>query len=370
MDLWYAEYRDGAWGEAAPFSEKVNSPADEIYADVLGDTLFFASNRDDMGYGGFDIYGYCLSNDSLWNLHRPINSAYDDFRLVHTAPGQAYMASSRPTRQGGDQVWKLEWVSGKEFFDEIQGTISDAAIRAGTEVHLIDEATGAVHKTVVDAEGKFRFSHVKGRSNFRIELPNAALEEGATLRLADASGNTLREVVADKNGGFLFELLTPEDYEMERLSITDSGQLNLDGMFAKSKTPPSGPDHKILATGVLHYGLNDFSLAEEHEAALVRIAELLKEHPELRIRLEGHTDVRGAARYNQMLSDWRVKEAIRFLAAAGVCHSRMEGQGYGAAKVLNHCVEGVECSEEEHGLNRRIEFRISGIAAEPTDKHH
>jgi len=36
----------------------------------------------------------------------------------------------------------------------------------------------------------------------------------------------------------------------------------------------------------------------------------------------------------------------------------LKAKGYGETKLLNKCKDGVKCTEEEHQLNRRTEFRI------------
>ena len=41
--------------------------------------------------------------------------------------------------------------------------------------------------------------------------------------------------------------------------------------------------------------------------------------------------------------------------------SRISGKGYGESQLVNRCKNGVECSEEEHRKNRRIELKITGI---------
>ncbi len=37
---------------------------------------------------------------------------------------------------------------------------------------------------------------------------------------------------------------------------------------------------------------------------------------------------------------------------------RIVAKGYGEDKILNHCTNGEECTEEEHRFNRRTEFKI------------
>ena len=42
----------------------------------------------------------------------------------------------------------------------------------------------------------------------------------------------------------------------------------------------------------------------------------------------------------------------------GVDAKRIKAKGYGETRLLNKCKDGVKCSEEEHQLNRRSEFKI------------
>ena len=40
--------------------------------------------------------------------------------------------------------------------------------------------------------------------------------------------------------------------------------------------------------------------------------------------------------------------------------NRISARGYGETLLVNKCANGVECSEEEHALNRRTEIKIMG----------
>ena len=42
----------------------------------------------------------------------------------------------------------------------------------------------------------------------------------------------------------------------------------------------------------------------------------------------------------------------------GIASSRLTGRGYGESELINNCSNGVDCSEEDHQLNRRSEFII------------
>ena len=54
----------------------------------------------------------------------------------------------------------------------------------------------------------------------------------------------------------------------------------------------------------------------------------------LRFRVEGHTDAKGNAGYNQRLSQRRAESVITHLSGAGVERARLTGEGRGAADLL------------------------------------
>jgi peptidoglycan-associated lipoprotein len=84
----------------------------------------------------------------------------------------------------------------------------------------------------------------------------------------------------------------------------------------------------------------------------------LNANPNVVIELSAHTDSRGTSRDNLMLSTKRAKSAVNYLMAHGIEKNRMAYKGYGETKLVNNCADGVECSEEKHQANRRLEFKI------------
>jgi outer membrane protein OmpA-like peptidoglycan-associated protein len=85
---------------------------------------------------------------------------------------------------------------------------------------------------------------------------------------------------------------------------------------------------------------------------------LLKKYPDMKIELSSHTDARGKDDYNMDLSQKRAESAKTWIVAKGISADRIVAKGYGESKLLNRCTNGVECTEEEHQLNRRTEFKI------------
>ncbi len=74
--------------------------------------------------------------------------------------------------------------------------------------------------------------------------------------------------------------------------------------------------------------------------------------------LEAHTDSRAESDFNQKISEGRAKASASYLFKRGISRSRVEFAGYGETMPVNGCVDGVECTEEQHAQNRRTEIKI------------
>ena len=93
-------------------------------------------------------------------------------------------------------------------------------------------------------------------------------------------------------------------------------------------------------------------LNEDAKFVLHDLAKLMTNHPEMRLRIEGHTSAEGDAVANQKLSEDRAKAAVDFLVEhGGIDASRLEAKGFGSSKLKN---TDVPMASE----NRRTEFEI------------
>jgi len=89
-----------------------------------------------------------------------------------------------------------------------------------------------------------------------------------------------------------------------------------------------------------------------------RLLKLLRKRPNYRIEINSHTDSRGDAEENRIISQARADAVKNYLVSQGIQASRMVAKGYGESRPVNHCVDGVSCTEEEHAQNLGTEFRV------------
>jgi OOP family OmpA-OmpF porin len=78
---------------------------------------------------------------------------------------------------------------------------------------------------------------------------------------------------------------------------------------------------------------------------------VLKANPDLRVRVDGHTDARGSDKYNQALSERRAAAVRKFFIDEGIDGGRLESRGFGesAPAAPNDTAENMR-------MNRRVEF--------------
>ncbi len=96
------------------------------------------------------------------------------------------------------------------------------------------------------------------------------------------------------------------------------------------------------------------ALRAETVAALRGKAQILRANPEVRLRLEGHTDERGTSEYNIDVGKERAEAIIRFFIGLGLSADRFTHVSYGEEKPAMQ-----ESNEEAWALNRRVEFVIT-----------
>jgi len=90
-------------------------------------------------------------------------------------------------------------------------------------------------------------------------------------------------------------------------------------------------------------------LNDDAKLALHDLAKVMKQNPDLKLRISGHTSSEGDETLNRKLSEDRAKAAVDFLTGKeGIDASRLEFAGYGSSKPISDKLEE----------NRRTEFEI------------
>jgi OOP family OmpA-OmpF porin len=119
---------------------------------------------------------------------------------------------------------------------------------------------------------------------------------------------------------------------------------------AQPLPPPSAK--RIVLRGV-HFDFNKSDIRSDSRSILDEAAEILKENPDVRISVEGHTDAIGSDAYNQQLSLRRADAVFRYLVNHGIPPERMEVIGYGKGRPV-----ASNDTDSGRAQNRRVELRV------------
>jgi OmpA-OmpF porin, OOP family len=133
------------------------------------------------------------------------------------------------------------------------------------------------------------------------------------------------------------------------------------------KCPDSQPGQTIGADGCpvklvidlkgVNFDFDKATLRDDSVTILDEAVAVLNKYPQLRVAVDGHTDLCGAADYNQKLSENRAKTVFQYLVDKGIATDRLVGPtGYGEANPL--VATGDKFPECKNETNRRTELNV------------
>jgi outer membrane protein OmpA-like peptidoglycan-associated protein len=242
----------------------------------------------------------------------------------------------------------------------------DATAISNATVSLVNMCTGEIVRVTSDADGNYVFPCLESDCDFLVQgtKANFKMENVLVSTLGRKSGQSVLPVLQDLELLAALEPARPEDEKggQEALSFDEKGFEELPPVAEGTASNSIGD---IMENGVLielkkiYYDFDEFRLKDKGSTKeLNRLAEFLMRRPEIHVEIRSHTDSRGNAAYNRDLSAKRAESVAAYLSSKGVSRDRMVALGIGEDEPVNHCTDGVECTEEEHQLNRRTEIKI------------
>jgi outer membrane protein OmpA-like peptidoglycan-associated protein len=326
---------DGTWGKPERLPDYINSPKKEesvlIHPD--GKTLYFASHGH-VGMGGSDLYMSRLQEDGSWgkpiNLGYPINTPYDENSLMVSPEGEiAFFASNR---EGGFGDLDIYYFVMPEHLRPtrtlyFEGMVYDITTRRPIpgKFQLIDLKTG---KEVVYSEA----DNLTGE--FMVSLP---VDREYALNVSYPGYSFF-----SKN----FNMTEPEGLDAVHMDVP-MVPLNID-------TPVSLEN--------VFFDLSKSTLRPESFVELDKLVTFLEKNASISIELGGHTDTRGDAKENQILSEARAKSVYTYLVEKGINADRLSYKGYGETQPIISDEEIAKLPTEAeqniaHQSNRRTEYK-------------
>lgn len=248
-------------------------------------------------------------------------------------------------------------VDDKDLIMSLKGYLYDQDKKALSNAKVaIYNKESIVENIITDEKGKFDFKNLGADKSylFGIDDSDSRFTEVSKIYVADSRGKIYREIRRNKNGKFIFELLDIDKSSFGEFTVDDPWLQVLE-MKNKQK------QEAITIIESLYYAYGDYKIDAAGINILDKVISVLNTNPNLNIELSSHTDSRSTDSYNLTLSQKRAKAAVDYMISKGINKSRLKAIGYGESKLLNKCSNDTPCSEEEHAVNRRTEFKIVEI---------
>lgn len=119
--------------------------------------------------------------------------------------------------------------------------------------------------------------------------------------------------------------------------------------------PVAKADSLIILGAEVLFELNRSNLKSEHFEKLNPIVDYLVSHPELTVKISGHTDNTGSESHNLNLSKRRADVVAEYLVSNGVDIARVQTFGFGSSKPID-----ANTTDAGRKKNRRVELLITG----------
>ncbi|MDR5905944.1 OmpA family protein [Franzmannia qiaohouensis] len=107
----------------------------------------------------------------------------------------------------------------------------------------------------------------------------------------------------------------------------------------------------VVLSSEVTFAFDSSELRPEASMTLDEVAHRLRENPELRVNIDGHTDSVGNPQYNEGLSQRRADSVRAYLVSQGIDENRMRTRGFGEARPV-----ASNDTDEGRAQNRRVEI--------------
>jgi outer membrane protein OmpA-like peptidoglycan-associated protein len=116
---------------------------------------------------------------------------------------------------------------------------------------------------------------------------------------------------------------------------------------------------KINLLGDILFDYDKADIRSAAEPTLAEVVKLIQQHPNANVLIEGHTDSKGSASYNQKLSERRAASVKTWIVSRGIAEQNVWTRGWGAAKpVAPNSKPNSADDPEGRQKNRRVEITI------------
>ncbi len=330
---------DGTYGRPQNLGSKVNTKGKEMFPFIDKENiLYFSSDSRNEGLGGLDVYASKVLEDNkmsdVLHLGAPVNGDADDFAYIlknGDNENEGFFSSNRSGGKGDDDIY--HFVSSPPLKIEcnqvVSGVVNNNKTKEtiqGAVVVLFDDKDNEIETATTGDKGTFFFT-VPCEKSYKVVASKEKFE-------SDEKTFTTDDTIDGKVDLLLFLKPIPEP---EVVVVRERVVVNINPIY---------------------FDFDKANIRQDAAYELDKVVDIMNKYPDLLIEGGSHTDSRGPAEYNRILSSRRANATVDYIVSKGIDRSRISAKGYGETQLVNHCDGTVKCIEAEHQQNRRTEFVI------------
>ena len=314
---------DGSYGDPENLGPNVNTEGREMFPFVAKDSTLYFSSDGYLNLGLLDIYKSDVLKESdakPINLGAPYNSGADDFAFyINSENNTGYFSSNREGGKGSDDIYSFAAYECKQTVTGIARDSKTQEPLNAVSIEIINDA-GVIMQTITTA--------TNGAYAYEIDCNQKYSIRGSKPNYKD----DVQHFIAGSENNF------ENNVDLNLIPLCFGSEIVINPIF---------------------FDFDKWNIRTDAQYELENIVSVMRDHPEMVIKIESHTDSRGSDKYNIKLSDRRAKSTRDYLLSRNIAPERIESAiGYGETQLLNECSNGVKCSKEKHQKNRRSKFLI------------
>lgn len=400
---------NGKWSRPVKIGDNINTERDDFAPYLAADdkTMYFSSNRKDMGLGNADIYKTVRLDDSWlkWsdpvNVGRPLNTAAFDSYMSIDSNDNVFTAQSGNTIDGGNlDIFRLKM---RDITIRLRGIVLDQKSRSGITASLaigngqtdtlIQSTSDEGYQVKLTGEGNYHL-RVSAEGYFPDEAQlviKDVFRDSTVIQdfvLRPVKRNVLLtgtvynakteeplqahvEIDLKDNGKVKIKKDAPKGYfetELEKkgryiITASAEGFLNATDSVDNIKDNVTLLEKDLYLTPIevgttvrlnnIFFDFDKTTLKSESYVELDKVVDFLKNNATVEIEIAGHTDSKGSDDYNLNLSQGRAQAVVDYLISQGIDDYRLIAKGYGESVPLE-----TNDTDEGRAINRRVEFTV------------
>lgn len=370
---------DNTWTEPQNMQAPINTPDDDIFymQSADGKKGYFSSVRAG-GLGGQDIYEVTFFNPFLEPL--TVVAGYMTFNGTKKIPSNVRISATDLENNAVVQEVKPNSITGKYVLILNSGTteknynISYEAQDYQTVNIKIVIPPGAEYREI-EKELSLKFVNLESKTLGTIGITGTIKNEQGVI-LTDASiivkdnltGNLIDTYYANVDSGYYyFTLNRGQNYN---ISYEAKGYL----FQSENVNVPKQPEYTALTKNIvlskvkagskivlnnIFFDSNKSALRKESSVEIDKVVQLLKDYPEIKIEVDGHTDNKGQDAVNLKLSQARAEAVVNAIAQKGVTKNRLVAKGFGKTQpIASNTLPNGKPDPNGMQQNRRVELKI------------